>query len=119
MANIFHIISRKEWELAQKHGVYSPKSLYEEGFIHCSQTDQIIDVANSFYKEQKGLLLLRIFEPDIRAEVRHEPPLEAPLSGLLFPHIYGDLNLNAVNKVFEFPVGKGGYFSLPDGLLDD
>jgi len=118
MANIFHIISKKEWEIAKKHGVYSPGSLNNEGFIHCSHTDQICDVANNLFKGQPDLLLLRIFEPDIKAEVKHEPPLEAPFSGIMFPHIYGDLNLDAVNKVFEFPCDQDGKFSLPTGLLD-
>ena len=119
MANIFHIISRKDWESAQKHGVYSPESLNKEGFIHCSHTDQIVDVANSFYKGQADLLLLRIYEPSVTPEVKHEPPLEAPMSGLLFPHIYGDLNLDSVNRVFEFPVEADGTFKLPANLLTD
>ncbi len=119
MANIFHIISQEEWQLAQKKGVYSPESLSNEGFIHCSHTDQIVDVANSFYKGQRELLLLRIYEPNVSAEVMHEPPLEAPMSGLLFPHIYGELNLDAINKTFAFPVSEDGTFLLPEGLLDD
>jgi uncharacterized protein (DUF952 family) len=119
MTYIFHIINSSDWDLAQKKGVYSPKSLKIEGFIHCSQTDQIINVANSFYKGQEELLLLRIKQGQVRAEVKHEPPLEAPLSGLLFPHIYGDLNLDAVDKVFKFPSEQGGFFVLPIGLLDE
>jgi uncharacterized protein (DUF952 family) len=118
MANIFHIISQDEWDKAQKHGVYSPDSLNKEGFIHCSHTDQICDVANNLYRGHKSLLLLRIQEPDIKPEVKHEPPLEAPFSGILFPHIYGDLNLDAVDKVFDFPVGDDGKFSLPSSLLE-
>lgn len=119
MANIFHIIPKEDWERAQKHGVYSPDSLNKEGFIHCSHTDQICDVANSLYKGRSDLLLLRIYEPDIKSEVKHEPPLEAPFSGMIYPHIYGDLNIDAVNKVFPFPVNSDGKFTLPSGLLDD
>jgi uncharacterized protein (DUF952 family) len=118
MANIFHIIPKSDWEAAQKYGVYSPESLRKEGFIHCSHTDQIVQVANSLYHDRDDLLLLRIYEPDIKPEVKHEPPLEAPMSGLIFPHIYGDLNLDAVTKVFEFPCGDDGKFTLPGGLLN-
>ncbi len=118
MANIFHIIPKSEWEMAKRHGKYSPESLNKEGFIHCSHTDQIVQVANSFYHDRDDLLLLRIFEPKVTAEVKHEPPLEAPLSGILFPHIYGDLNLDSVTKVIEFPCDENGKFTLPSGLLD-
>ncbi len=117
MANIFHIIPKDDWLSAEKHGIYSPDSLRKEGFIHCSQTDQILDVANSLYRNRKDLLLLRIYRPDIKPEIKDEPPLEAPLSGLIFPHIYGDLNLDAVDKVLEFPCQENGKFSLPPDLL--
>ncbi|MCF8058850.1 MAG: DUF952 domain-containing protein [Bacteriovoracaceae bacterium] len=119
MANIFHIIPKEDWLSAQKHGIYSPVSLNIEGFIHCSNTDQIIDVANSLYRSRGDLLLLRIYRPKVSAEIKDEPPLEAPMSGLIFPHIYGDLNLDAVEKVFEFPCNESGSFKLPSNLLDE
>ena len=59
--------------------------------------DKILYVANNFYKEVKDLLLLRIVESKIQPEVKLEPPYEAPYSGLLFPHIYGELNVDAVD----------------------
>jgi uncharacterized protein (DUF952 family) len=39
------------------------------------------------------------------------------MSGLIFPHIYGDLNLDAVDKVLEFPCQENGGFNLPPDLL--
>ncbi len=117
MACIFHIISKSDWESAKKCGVYSPETLKSDGFIHCSQTDQIKTVADSFYKGQENLLLLRIVEEKVRPEIKCEPPLEAPLSGILFPHIYGDLNLDCVDKVIDFPVNDDGTFDLPKGML--
>jgi len=118
MANIFHIISKDEWEKARKHGVYSPSSLATDGFIHCSYTDQICDVANHLYLGQTNLMLLRIYEPLVKPEIKHEPPLEAPFSGILYPHIYGDLNLDSIDKVLDFPVSEDGSFRLPPELLD-
>ena len=118
MANIFHIVLKSDWEKAKSLGSYSPESLTKEGFIHCSHTDQIVKVANSFYKAVKGLIIIRIVENLVKAKVKHEPPLEAPLSGILFPHIYGDLNINSVDKEFDFPCKDDGTFELPNGLLD-
>ena len=117
MANIFHIITKKDWALAEKKGVYSPESLKSEGFIHCSQTDQILDVVNHLYKGSDQLLLLRIVEEKITAEVKHELPVEAPWSGVIYPHIYGVLNLDSVEKVIEFLPESSGLFVLPKDLL--
>ena len=94
--NIFHIVSKRDWEKAKKKGRYEPTSLVQEGFIHCSKTDQLLTVANSFYKNQKDLIILRINKDKIKSEVKFEPPLEAPMSGILYPHIYGALEVESV-----------------------
>lgn len=115
--NIFHIVSKKEWENAKKKGQYEPASLTLEGFIHCSKTDQILTVANSFYKNQKDLLILRINIEKVKSEIKLEPPLEAPMSGLLFPHIYGALEVQAVEAEVDFPCKSDGTFELPSPLI--
>lgn len=118
MANIFHMLPKRDWQEAQAEGIYRPKSLENEGFIHFSHTDQVVSVANSLYKGREDLLLLRVYIPLLEGELKEEPPLEAPMSGLIFPHLYGELNLSAVDKVFEFPCDKNGTFSLPEDLLE-
>lgn len=117
MSNIFHILKRKEWESAKNAGVYQPESLRRDGFVHCSKTDQLLKVANSFYKNERDLIILRIVENKVTSEIKHEPPLEAPLSDVLFPHIHGPLNVDAVDKEIEFPCKDDGTFDLPDDLL--
>jgi uncharacterized protein (DUF952 family) len=118
MAFIFHIVEKNHWELAKKHGIYSPESMKIEGFVHCSKADQVLTVANSFYKDKDDLYLLKIDEEKINEKLVYEPPLEAPHSGVVFPHIYGDLNLDAVVKIFDFKKDEEGQFFLPKSLLD-
>jgi uncharacterized protein (DUF952 family) len=100
-----------------KQGVYHTDSLSREGFIHCSKASQIVDVANSFYRGQQGLVLLVIDLSKLKPELKWEPPAEpAPTharAGDLFPHIYGPLNLDAVVKVLDFEPLADGTFSLP------
>lgn len=117
MAFVFHIIEKDHWNKAQENGSYKPDSLSKEGFIHCSKIDQILTVANSFYKGMPHLLLLKIEEGLIKEKLVYEPPLEAPNSGVNFPHIYGALNLDSVTEVFEFPISSDGAFHLPEGLF--
>lgn len=115
---IFHITTWDEWMRTKEAGFYTPSSLATEGFIHCSTREQVIMVANQFYRGQTGLVLLCINEAQIASEVRFEPPAEAhPTIGgkQLFPHIYGPLNVDAVVQALDFPPGVQGSFDFPDG----
>ncbi|GAB6926154.1 DUF952 domain-containing protein [Paenibacillus sp. JCM 10914] len=104
---IFHIISSSEWAVVRTQGVYQPDSLATDKFIHCSTEVQVSEVANTFYNGKVDLLVLEISEEQVEAEVVYED-----LYGLnqLFPHIYGRLNLNAIQKVYRLePDDKGGF----------
>ena len=112
--DIFHIVDRSDWEKAKEKGTYHPVSLDNEGFIHFSKADQILEVANNFYKGQATLLILRVDSSKLNAELKVEPPLEAPFSGILYPHLYGDLNIDSVESEIEFPCREDGSFALPE-----
>jgi uncharacterized protein (DUF952 family) len=117
MAHIFHIATREVWSNSAAKGAagkYQPEAFPIDGFIHCSTREQVIQVANTRFRGQSGLVLLSI-DPDLlQAEVVYEN-LEG--GEQLFPHIYGELNPAAVVQVSNFEPGKDGTFTLPD--LDD
>lgn len=110
---IYHITTPARWTAAQSQGKYSADSLASEGFIHCSKPDQVVDTANRYYPAQRGLLLLAIDPARVKAEVR----LENTSGGtVLYPHIYGELNLEAVVAALPFEPDADGRFShLPAG----
>lgn len=114
---IFHIVSKSDWAAAKKAGKYEPESLLDQsdkgGFIHCSHTQQILEVANKFYVGQKDLIILRINVEKVEAEIKDEVPFEAPWSTVLYPHIYGPLNIDAVEAEIPFPASTDGTFELP------
>lgn len=85
-----------------------------EGFIHCSTSDQVVQVANARFRGQSGLVLLFIDTDKVAAEIIYEN-LEGGQQ--LFPHIYGELNADAVTQVAEFIPGQDGFFILPSGCL--
>lgn len=119
---IYHITSRAAWHAAENRGCYSAPSLTREGFIHCSSRNQILSVANDFYRHVPDLLLLCIDENRLSAKLRWEAPAH-PDSGAAvsvstnnrFPHIYGILNLDAVTAAIEFSESDDG-FVLPQDL---
>jgi uncharacterized protein (DUF952 family) len=107
---ILHICTIDAWQNAQAAGSYQGDTLASEGFIHCSTPQQIVTVANRFYRGQQGLCLLLIDRARVQAPVRDEN-LEGGES--LFPHIYGPLNLNAVVDVRPFEPRADGSFAPP------
>ncbi len=111
MNTILHISKRQQWEEANNTGSYRAESLETEGFIHCSQASQITKVANRFFRNQTELVLLFIDTDKVKAEIRYEMA-----DGELFPHIYGELNLDAVYQVIAFEPGEDGLFELPLGV---
>ncbi|MBH8567120.1 DUF952 domain-containing protein [Nostoc sp. CENA67] len=114
MNTILHITQRQQWEDAKFIGSYRADSLDTEGFIHCSKSTQIVKVANRFFFNQKDLVLLFIDSEKVQAEIRYE---EAEI-GELFPHIYGELNVDAVYEVINFESGKDGFFELPQEVVN-
>jgi len=93
---IYHITSKEEWEQAKANNEYLPKNYVQDGFIHCSIEKQIPGVLDRFYKNQTGLVKLKIEKEKVQRPVLFE--LAHDLDEL-FPHIYGALNLDSVVDV--------------------
>ncbi len=110
MTIIMHITQQETWDAARCAGSYQADTLTVEGFIHCSTPEQVIEVANSRFRGQAGLVLLCIEESLVQAEVRYEDCYD---TGQRFPHIYGPLNLDAVTQAITFPPQADGAFVLP------
>ena len=108
---ILHITTRKQWDKAISEGIYTDSSLEEEGFIHCSTEQQILESANRYYHGRSDLLLLCISSSKIKAPILYEDSYQ---KGEVYPHIYGSLNLDAVLQTFDFPANSDGSFTLPD-----
>lgn len=115
MMPIFHIATQAQWQQAQQAASYRAESLNTEGFMHCSTMDQILWVANTFYRGQSGLVLFCIDPERVQAEIRHEVVTGVPVNPR-FPHIYGALNLDAIVEVVPFEPDDEGQFSLPSGF---
>ncbi|MEA5569611.1 DUF952 domain-containing protein [Calothrix sp. UHCC 0171] len=111
MNTIHHITQRLAWENAKLAGSYRADSLKTEGFIHCSRRSQLIKTANKFFKNQTNLVLLYIDQNKVQAEIKYEPA-----DNDLFPHIYGELNVDAVYQVIDFEADTTGLFHLPENL---
>lgn len=114
MHTILHITQRQAWGTAKNLGTYHGNTLATEGFIHCSTLAQVIGSANRFFKSQSDLVILLIDVDRVKAEIRYEGA--DPTN--LFPHIYGELNIDAVIQAIDLETDPNGFFVLPSEIVE-
>jgi uncharacterized protein (DUF952 family) len=112
MNTILHITQSKEWAKAKNLGTYRSESLDTEGFIHCSTLAQVVGSANRFFTGLTDLVILVIDIDRVTPEIRYE----GADPNNLFPHIYGELNIDAVVRAIDLESDPNGSFILPKEL---
>jgi uncharacterized protein (DUF952 family) len=104
---IYHICTRQAWQFAQEMGYYSADSMAIEGFIHASLAKQVAPSANLFFKGQTNLIVLWIAKNRLTSTLVFE---NTTGGSDLFPHIYGTINLEAVEKISDLKADEDGLF---------
>jgi uncharacterized protein (DUF952 family) len=103
---LYHVVQLGEWN-ASPEQPYAPASLAEDGFVHCSPDEATtLAVVDAFYRDVPGpLLVLALDEARLTARVEWEAAAPAPPPGVsgdtLFPHVFGPLDRDAVDRVLE------------------
>jgi len=105
---VFHICSRVAAVQAQATGQYRADSLDGEGFIHLSRARQVLPTAAAYFAGVPDLVVLVIDPTLLTAPLVYEPPAPLPsaspkatVSGELYPHCYGPIDLAAIVDVME------------------
>jgi uncharacterized protein (DUF952 family) len=90
---VYKICRPEEWQTAERDGVFrgSPDDR-RDGFIHFSTAVQVPGTVEKYFSGQAGLILIAIDAGALGAALKWEPSR----GGALFPHLYGDLSLDAV-----------------------
>ena len=93
---ILHVTTVEAWRLAIEAGHYCTPDLPSTGFIHFCRPSQLQFVLARYFAGQTGLVLLHVNRAKLRSPLKFESsePEQLP-----FPHLYGPLNLDAVQKV--------------------
>ncbi|WP_194916688.1 DUF952 domain-containing protein [Catenulispora rubra] len=108
---IYHIAFRTDWADAVAAGHYHistrGKTVEQQGYIHASTAAQVAGVANAFYADAEGLLVLVIDPEKLTAPLRYDP---VPGADAPFPHIYGPLNVDAVTGTAELRRDADGQY---------
>lgn len=113
---IYHMCRRDEWEAAVVAGRYLGSSQdVADGFIHFSTAEQIRASAARHRKGQDDLVLIAADAAALGTTLKWEPSR----GGLLFPHLFGALELSAVLATHALRLGPDGEHVFPELAVDD
>ncbi|MFT3925634.1 MAG: DUF952 domain-containing protein [Myxococcales bacterium] len=102
---IFRILARADWEAFQASGSFRGTAHdLRDGFIHFSAEHQVAGTAAKHYAGQVDLVLLHVDTQRLASSTRAELKWEVSRGGDLFPHLYGELPLAAVERAEPFSV---------------
>lgn len=104
---IYHIVTLNDLKTQTKNNYYKPRNFEKDGFIHCTEgiSTSLLVLEDYFAEASKSnvILILEIDKTKLKSEIKFEPPAPIPgggtnhiKDGILFPHIYGSLNIDAV-----------------------
>jgi uncharacterized protein (DUF952 family) len=110
---IYHIALPPCWQAAIADGVYTPPGFAADGFIHCCTAEQIAGVIDRYFRGEANLLVLSIDPQAVAAEIRWE---DLTGSGVAYPHIYGPLDVAAVQAALPFSPEPDDVFMPPSQL---
>lgn len=104
---IYHLISEHHLDQClTSNGITSP-SLENEGFCHCCFGEQILMIANQFFQKE----VLHVFE------IETEKLNSKMLVENSFPHVFGLINSESIERRFKLEKNSNDEFQLPEGLL--
>jgi uncharacterized protein (DUF952 family)/chaperonin cofactor prefoldin len=111
---IYHLTPAEYFNNLPADQPYRPREFDRDGFIHCTKGEErLLLVADTVYRRVPGdFLLLVIDERRVTSPVKYEN-----VGGILFPHIYGALNRDAIVRTVAMGRRADGTF-LPFGEPD-
>jgi len=107
---IYKICTALEWRAAERAGAYRGSAVdRRDGFIHFSAAGQAAETAARHFAGQHDLVLVAVDADALGDALKWEPSR----GGALFPHLYGELNVNAVRRVEPLPLDAAGRHVFP------
>ena len=107
MENLFHILSSNDWSEKNQED-YLPQSFDEEGFIHLSTEQQLLDTANRHFRQERSLRVLEVNPKGLENNLVFEQIGEAIEA---YPHLYQSLPQKNIVQCFELE-------NRPQGFVD-
>jgi len=102
---IYVLMSPETLRESTESGIFAPESLQTEKFVHASPANQLTRIANKYYTENDTVHVAVVRKTKVKAPIKWEPATAG-----IYPHIYGELNMDSVEQVVPFYIGDDGTF---------
>ena len=111
MANpLYKVVPSLVWKEAESTGFFRGAGIdLQDGFIHLSAPGQVVETVTLHFAGQKNLLLVTIDGDKLGDSLQWEPSR----GGELFPHVYGAIPIETVERVDPLPLGEDGNHQFP------
>jgi uncharacterized protein (DUF952 family) len=110
---IYKICPASAWREAERQGVYrGSNDDARDGYIHFSTAPQVAETARKHFSGQTGLFLIEVDADALGEALRWE----RSRNDELFPHLYGELDLGAVRRVYDMGARADGTHDIPELL---
>jgi uncharacterized protein (DUF952 family) len=111
VATIYKICEAALWHAAERAGVFRGAPIdSQDGYIHFSTADQVAETATRHFAGAGDLVLIAVDAEKLGPALRWEPSR----GGALFPHLYGELPLDAVVWSKPLALGADGGHRFPE-----
>lgn len=109
---IYKALTKEQWAVFQLNAVFtgSPVDI-QDGYIHMSRAAQLKETLDKWYADQDQVALLQIKASVIESALKYE----LSRGGAEFPHLFADLPMSSVRKVWLVSPDRAVY-SLPNDL---
>lgn len=104
---IYKVLTVEQWEQAKISGSIITELDKKDGFIHLSTAAQLNATLALYFAKEKTAVLLQIDHSQIHDKLKFESPVPPGNRTSSFPHYYGDLNTNAISKIWN--LGRGAF----------
>jgi uncharacterized protein (DUF952 family) len=92
-ARVYRVLRAAEWDALLATGLYRGNATdARDGFIHLSSREQVAGTIDRHFAGETGLVVVEIDAARLGERLRWEPSR----GGVLFPHLYGVLTIQAV-----------------------
>lgn len=125
---IYHLTPLSYYRCQPAGQPYRPATFEQEGFVHCTGGQKmLLQVANHYFAHlAEPLLALEIDPIRLTAPLKFEPPSPPPgatatagyhaQESLLFPHIYGPINQDAIINHLVLRRDAAGRWQFPEDV---
>jgi uncharacterized protein (DUF952 family) len=100
---IHHLALLRDWDDAVETGAYRVstigRTIDDEGFIHASTAEQVQGTASRFYRGVDEPLVMLLLDTERLESVGVPVHFDEVAPGVLFPHLYAEIPVSAVDEV--------------------